>query len=203
MAAALPGAVAVDYGVVASPNWYEGVASRIVAQVDDAAWVAVLHSGAGGFAPAIAAAAQRLAGVIFMDAVLPYPGASWKDTAPPALVARLTKLSTEGLLPTWDRWFGPDTLGRLLPDPTARAAFVAGLPRVPAAFLTARSPADAWEHIPAAYLRLSDGYEAEAAEAERRGWPVLRAPLQHLAMVTDPDKVADLLTQLCSSLAAR
>jgi hypothetical protein len=183
LAAALPHAVAVDYGGVSGPDWYEGAAGRIVAQIDGARWIAVLHSGAGGIAPALAAAAQRLVGLIFMDAVLPYPGRCWLQTAPPALAARLAKLTTEGVLAPWNQWFES--------DPTPRFAF-----------LEAIGPEQRqWERAPAAYLRLSEAYEAEAGEAERRGWPVRRARLHHLAMLSDPDKVAVHLNELRANLA--
>jgi pimeloyl-ACP methyl ester carboxylesterase len=196
MARALPGAIAVDYGEVTGPDWYADAAARIAAPVDSEPWIAVLHSGAGGFAPALAAASDRLAGLIFVDAVLPYPGRSWRETAP-ALAERVAALATEGLLPRWNRWFDPDPTPRLLPDAAIRDAFVADLPRVPCAFLDAICPDQRrWEQLPAAYLQLSAGYQAEADEAARRGWPVRRAALHHLAMVSDPDKVAALLTDL-------
>ncbi|MGH3924022.1 MAG: hypothetical protein ACRDTT_14325, partial [Pseudonocardiaceae bacterium] len=51
--------------------------------------VLVGHSGAGPLLPAIAAATPTV-GVIYVDAGLPQPGASWFDTAPPPLVAHLT-----------------------------------------------------------------------------------------------------------------
>jgi pimeloyl-ACP methyl ester carboxylesterase len=196
MARALPGAIAVDYGEVTGPDWYADAAARIAAPVDSEPWIAVLHSGAGGFAPALAAASDRLAGLIFVDAVLPYPGRSWRETAP-ALAERVAALATEGLLPRWNRWFDPDPTPRLLPDAAIRDAFVADLPRVPCAFLDAICPDQRrWEQLPVAYLQLSAGYQAEADEAARRGWPVRRAALHHLAMVSDPDKVAALLIDL-------
>ncbi len=84
-----------------------------------------------------------------------------------------------------------------MPDAATRNAFVASLPRVPVAFLKAVCPDQPqWRQLPAAYLLLSPAYDAEAAEATRRGWPVRRADLHHLAMVSDPDKVAALLTEL-------
>jgi hypothetical protein len=196
MAAAVPNALAIDYGGVNGPDWYAGVAARIVAQMDAEPWIAVLHSGAGGFAPALAAAAGRLAGLIFIDAVLPDPGRRWRDTAP-ALADRLAGLTCDGLLPPWNRWFGEDPIPKLLPDTAIREAFLADLPRVPFAFLEAVSPnLREWEALPIAYLQLSGGYDAESAAAERRGWPVRRAALHHLAMVSDPDKVAALLIDL-------
>ena len=36
----LPDAVAVNYGGVSGPDWFEGAASRIAAQVDDRPWIA-------------------------------------------------------------------------------------------------------------------------------------------------------------------
>ena len=196
IARALPDAVAVDYGGVGGPRWYAGVGARVATQADAAPWIAVLHSGAGGFAPAIAAASERLAGFVFVDAVLPYPGRTWLETAP-ALAERLPRLVTDGLLAPWNQWFDPDPTARLLPDPTVRQAFVRDLPRVPFAFVEAACPGQRqWERLPAVYVRLSSAYEAEASEAERRGWPVRRAPLHHLAMVSDPDKVAALLIDL-------
>jgi hypothetical protein len=196
MARAVPGAIAVDYGGVTGPDWYAGAAARIAAQVDSEPWIAVLHSGAGGFAPALAEASARLVGLIFVDAVLPYPGRSWRQTAP-ALAERLAALTTDGLLPRWNRWFDPDPTPRLLPDAAIRDAFVGDLPRVPCAFLGAVCPdRGQWEQLPAAYVQLSAGYEAEANEAAQRRWPVRRASLHHLAMISDPDKVAALLIEL-------
>ena len=196
IARVLPDAIAVDYGGVSGPDWYAGVGARVAAQADAALWIAVLHSGAGGFAPAIAAASDRLAGFIFVDAVLPYPGRTWLKTAP-GLAGRLRGLASDGLLAPWNQWFDADPAARLLPDPTVRQAVVRDLPRVPFAFTEAVCPDQReWERLPAAYLQLSEAYAPEAIEAERRGWPVRRAPLHHLAMVSDPDKVAALLIDL-------
>ncbi len=194
---ALTDAMVVDYGGVTGPDWYEGAAARIVAQADGRPWIAVMHSGAGGFAPAIAAAASDLVGLIFLDAVLPYPGRSCLQNAPADLADQLRRLTTDGRLAPWNQWFGADPTPRLIPDPRARAAFVRDLPSVPFAFLEAVSPASAeWERLPAAYVQLSKGYDGAALAAEARGWTVRRARLHHLAMASDPDQVADLLGDL-------
>jgi hypothetical protein len=193
---ALPDALAVDYGGVSGPDWYEAVARRIGVQADGRPWIAVLHSGAGGFAPALASAAADLAGFIFVDAVLPYPGRSNIETAPQPLADRLRALATDGRLAPWNRWFDADPLPRLIPDPEMRAAFERDLPRVPFAFLEAVSPAGSeWERLPSAYLQLSKTYDATADKAEQRGWPVRRARLHHLAMASHPAVVADLLLE--------
>ena len=162
-------------------------------------WIAVLHSGAGGLAPALAATPLGPAGFILADAVVPYPGRSWLQTAPAALAQRLRTLAAGGRLPRWTDWFDRDPAARLIADAAARAAFVAELPRVPFAFLEAIAP-DEGVRLPAAYLQLSAAYDAEAGEAEARGWPVRRARLNHLAMLSEPDKVAALLTELATSL---
>jgi len=203
LAAVMPEAVVVDYGGVRGPRWYEDVAEATSTRAGDAPFVAVLHSGAGGFAPAISAAVgSRLAGLILLDAVLPYPGASCASTAPEALVAHLRKITTEGRLAAWNRWFPQDPTLTMIPDAGLRDAFVADLPRTPFAFLEAVCPDDAWEHVPVAYVQLSQGYAATAAKAEARGWPVLRADLHHLAMASDPAAVAVLLRAATERLAA-
>jgi hypothetical protein len=196
-AAALPDSIAYDFGGVSAPDWYEGVARRIVAQCDESPWIAVLHSGAGGFAPAIASAATRLAGLIFVDAVLPYPGKNYIETASADFIARLRRLTHDGYLAPWNRWFEADPLPRLVPDAATREAFKRDLPRVPSAFLEVVSPdTSEWENLPAAYVQLSKAYDEEAAEAERRGWTMRRAKLHHLAMTSEPTKVAELLSGL-------
>jgi hypothetical protein len=50
-----------------------------------------------------------------------------------------------------------------------------------------------WGKLRCAYAQLSHAYAEAADEAERLGWTVRRANLNHLAMVSDPRSVADLL----------
>jgi hypothetical protein len=201
MAEVLPDAIVADYGGVSAPDWYEGVARRVAAQSDGRPWIAVLHSGAGGFAPVLKSASTDLAGFIYVDAVLPYPGRSCLSTAPTARVDQLRSLTTDGLLAPWNKWFRPGLLPRLVPNVEARKTFIQNLPRVPFAFLEAVSPAQfEWEQMPAAYLQLSEVYDDTAMKAERRGWTVRRARLHHLAIVSDPEAVADLLRPLSLSV---
>ena len=184
-------ALAVRYGGVSAPDWYEGAADRIcVALRRQGPIILVAHSGAGAFVPGLARAlGERMRGYLLVDAVTPYPGKSWFDTVSPELAARLRGLAQAGMLPPWDRWFGDDLLEHLLPEAELRARFTAELPRVPVAFLEARAPdAGEWRSAPAGYLQLSEAYSAEAAAAQARGWSVRREPLHHLAMLTDPDE---------------
>lgn len=46
------------------------------------------------------------------------------------------------------------------------------------------------------YLRLSEGYESSAADAERRGWPVRRLVAGHFHMLVDPARVAEAIVDL-------
>jgi hypothetical protein len=193
----LPDAIAVDYGGLSPPDWYDGIARRIAARVDDRPWVAVLHSGAGGFAPAIASAAHNLSGFIFVDAVLPHPGKSILENAPIRFAEVLKRATVNGILKPWNEWFESDPAVLLISDADTRTNFVRDLPRVPFAFLEAKTPVESdWERLPSAYLQLSQVYEKTAAEAERRGWFVQREDMHHLAMASDPTRVAKILESI-------
>jgi hypothetical protein len=202
-AAALPDAIAADYAPLEGPDWYGTAAGRVAAQAGEGPWIAVLHSGAGALAPALAEAARGLAGFIFADAVLPYPGKTCLETAPAWLAETMRRLNgPDGRLAPWNCWFPEDPLPRLIPDEAERAAFAGDLPRTPFAFLEALSkPSSAWEQVPSAYLQLSKGYGDTADHAEARGWPVRRVRLHHLAMASHPQDTADLIQGMAVALA--
>lgn len=191
VAAAMEQAHTVHYGGVTSPDWYDGAAKRIVAQVDAEPWIAVLHSSAGPIAPSLAALAEKLHGFIFVDAVLPHPNQSAADIAPAAQTEQLRSLtSSDGLLPSWNRWFPPAVLEAWVPDPQIRASILADIPRVPFAFLQAKAPDHrGWENLPAMFIKMSEGYARNALRAEERGWAVTRIEANHLAMVSQPADV--------------
>lgn len=201
-AAQLEDAVVADYRPLEGPDWYETAAARIAAEAGAGPWIAVLHSGAGAFAPALAEASPALAGLVFVDAVLPYPGKTCLENAPDWLAEAMRRLNgPDGRLAPWNRWFSEDPLPRLIPDPLARAAFEADLPRTPFAFLEALSkPSSAWERLPAAYLELSKGYAATADAAHARGWPIERVRLHHLAAASHPQDVAAAVCKLASRM---
>jgi quercetin dioxygenase-like cupin family protein len=134
-----------------------------------------------------------------VDAVLPpesgehRPGARQR-----ALVEALPV--TDGRLPPWSAWFGPDAIADLLPDPDLRATVLAELPRLPPEAVLEPVPVPAgWTSIPGAYLQLSDAYEEEADEALARGWPVGRLGGHHLSATTDPETVAAAVTRLAQT----
>lgn len=197
-------ACAADYGGVRGPDWYADASRRIASTLASCEKVVfALHSGAGGFAPALAAEfGDRSAGFLFVDAVMPYPGRSWLDTASPQLAAHLLAIAEDGVLPRWDAWFGRNPVDEMIDDPELRATFTAELPRLPLAYLEAVAPtSEAWRERPCAYLQLSGAYAREAEAAAALGWPVRREPLHHLAMLTHPDRVAAILRDMVCELS--
>lgn len=158
------------------------------------------HSGAGPLLPAIADAAGNCAALIYVDAGLPHPGKSWKDTAPPSLVTQLESLAdVEGILPRWSEWFGPGAIDQLLPERVIRERFVRELPRLPLRYFEEPIAPAIWDG-PKAYLQLSPVYVSEADHAVAAGWPVQRLASHHLAAVTDPTTIAEALDVLLANL---
>jgi hypothetical protein len=183
-------------------GFYEALADQMSGQLADGEpWVLVAHSGAGALLPILAA---RLSpppqGVIFVDAILPHPGRSWLDTAPAEMRNHLRAGAQMGELPSWDQWWPPGALERLIPDATMRAALVDELEPLPLAYFEEAAPAVELD-APAAYLQLSGAYDDEGVVAGRYGWPLVRLPLHHLAMLTHPEAVAAALESLAAELA--
>lgn len=161
--------------------------------------VLIGHSGAGPLLPAFADSLEEgVAGLVFVDAGLPTPGRSWRDTVPTSLYAELRALSREGQLPRWQRWFDPDPLA-LVTDPELRAEMADEAPEVPIAFLKEERPEVEWTG-PAGYVQLSAPYDADAASAEAQGWPIRRLGTHHLAPATDPGPVATAILEVLTEL---
>ena len=166
------------------------VVAAAAAQLPDAELVMVGHSGAGVLLPAIAATSGRpAAGYIFVDAHLP-PGSGEIPVAPEGYVELIAPLAVDGVLPRWADWWAT-ALERLVPDRAMRAALRADMPQLPLRYFsgTVRIPTG-WTAVPAAYVRLSEAFEAVAADAEERGWPVVRFAGGHIHMAVDPAAVA-------------
>jgi len=181
------------YGALAN-----GLTTAIEASADRL--VLVAHSGAGALLPALAERlGERVAGVIFVDAILPHPGRSWFDTAPPEMREQLQAGAQMGELPAWDEWWPPGALQKLIPDAKLREPLVAELEPLPLAYFEEMAPS---AHLtrPAAYLQLSGAYDDEGKVAGRYGWPLVHLPLHHLAMLTDPKPVAAALESLAVRL---
>jgi hypothetical protein len=209
-------AVAVELArrghAVATPAWprFGGIASGFYAALADGLArevageagpvILVAHSGAGALIPALAAGLTApVSGVIFADAILPHAGRSWFDTAPAEMRQRLRGGAQMGDLPSWDEWWPPGALERLVPAAHLREALVAELEPLPLAYFEEPAPADTYDG-PAAYLQLSGAYDDQGVAAGRYGWPRVRLPLHHLAMLTDPEPVAAALESLAERL---
>jgi len=184
-------------------GYYEGLTkglADVLASSDDSLVLAA-HSGAGALTPALAARlGERVASVIYVDAILPHPGHSWFETAPADLRNHLRAGAQMGELPAWDEWWPPGALERLIPDATQRAALVGELEPLPIGYFEETAPTTTLE-TPAAYLQLSGAYDNESQVAARSGWPLVRLPLHHLAMLTNPEPVAAALESLAQRLA--
>jgi pimeloyl-ACP methyl ester carboxylesterase len=161
--------------------------------------VLIGHSGAGPLLPGFADALEEgVAGLVFVDAGLPTPGRSWRETVPASLYAELRAMSREGQLPRWQRWFSPDPLS-VVADPALRAEIADEAPEVPIAFLKEERPEVEWPG-PAGYVQLSSPYDEDAAAAEAQGWPIRRLATHHLAPATDPDPVARAILEVLAEL---
>lgn len=187
------------------PPYYQKLASRVAevvrAERPAEPLVLVSHSGAGALVPAVAAACDGVVeAAVFVDAILPHPGASWLDTAPPALREHLRALASDSWLPPWHQWFPPGTLDALLPDLDLRSRFITELPRLPVAYFEERAPVVPYLPPRYGYLQLSGAYQDVADEIERRGWPTLREAADHLAMLTRPELILDRLARLVELL---
>ncbi|WP_100445412.1 alpha/beta fold hydrolase [Glycomyces xiaoerkulensis] len=191
-------AVVPAFGAVfeRDPPFHDAVAAVVGDRLteDGGPVTLVAHSGAGALLPAIAAAVPRVGGAVFVDALLPHPGKNWFGTVPEAMRERLLGMGEDGMLPKWSDWFPPEAIAELLPDAVQRSRVVAELPRLSLSYFEEIAPeVEAWPPDRCAYLRLSEAYGDEAAEAERRGWTVRTLESDHLAVATRPYQVAEVL----------
>lgn len=166
--------------------------------------ILVAHSAAGSLMAAAGTMIGQVRGYIFVDARLPTPGHSWMESAPPERAARRREMAdSQGWLPPWPRWWRDDALTELLPDQGVRADFVASCPELPLAmFEEVQPPAPQWPDAPGGYLRLSESYAGYAAGAREFGWPVIELESHHLAILTEPGRIAGSLRALISQLGA-
>ena len=171
-------------------GWPERAAAAATAGVTGPVVVAG-HSGAGVLLPLVA---DRLpvapAVAVFVDALVP---AEAGETAPSERFRSfLDGLPlTDGRLPPWTEWWPPEVMAGAVPDPALRAAIAAQAPRLRRDFYAEAVPVPpSWPPARVGYLQLSPAYDADAAEAAARGWPVRTRPGQHLDLATRPAEVA-------------
>jgi pimeloyl-ACP methyl ester carboxylesterase len=185
------------------PPYYPKYAKAAGAAVDDGVDPVVLvgHSAAGALLPAVAeAVGERTTGAVFVDAMLPQPGRSWFDTAPPGLEAQLRGLATDGVLPPYHEWFPPGALADWVPDPMRRRRLIADIPRMPLAYFDEPAPrAQFAESVACAFVRLGAPFDGAADKAQRLGWWVARRDWDHLRMLSNPEAMADVITLAISA----
>jgi hypothetical protein len=165
--------------------------------------VLVGHSGAGALLPQVAvaqrAARRTVGGYVFLDAVLPRPGADRLDllAAEDAGMAADVRAELEAgaRFPAWS----VDDLVDALPDPAARAVVVTGMRPRGLDFFTEPLPhPDDWPDAPCGYVRTSGAYAYWERVATLRGWAgepadpddATRLP-GHFAALRDPGGLAD------------
>ena len=168
---------------------------------EDDELVLVPHSNAGLYVAGLIAA-RPVGGVVFVDAVYPGPGRT-TPVAPPELVAELAgRVDGDGLLPPWTQWWPAAELDLVLPDEAVRARVVAGEPREPASYLSAREGTPpGWESVRGGYLAFGETYALEVDLAREWEWPVVALDGGHLHMLVDPDGVAAAIVELAREAA--
>ncbi|OBF27805.1 hypothetical protein A5724_29850 [Mycobacterium sp. ACS1612] len=190
-------------GVAAAGGpYYPKYATAAAAAVDGEGAVALVgHSAAGALLPVVAEGlGDRVRAAVFVDAMLPQPGRSWFDTAPPGLERQLRGLVDDGVLPPYHEWFPPGTLAELVPDAARRDRLIGQNPQLPVAYFDEPAPPARFaDSIACAFVRLGAPFDAAADKAERLGWWVTRRDWDHLRMLSDPDGVADLIAHAISA----
>ncbi|MCX4728580.1 alpha/beta hydrolase [Streptomyces sp. NBC_01020] len=190
-------------GVGAPPFW-----PRIVHAVQDdlrqvsvgRPVVLVAHSNAGLFLPAIREGlGHRVAGSIFVDAVLPARTGS-TPVATPELLDFLRPMAVNGRLPRWTDWWDEADVAPMFSDPTVRRTVTEEQPTLPLSYYEQSIPVtDGWDDHPCSYVLFGPAYDDAAAEARERGWRVAHLPGAHLHQTIDPAGTARLLAELANT----
>lgn len=182
--------------LVEAPSFHAAVCAEAATSIAPGALTVVGHSRAGPYLPGTAdAVGSHRLDVVFLDARLPHPGASWVGSLPRERATWLREMAVSGRLPTWHTWFPTTSLADLLPDPDHRRHVLRDLPELPwkLASEVLPVPGAAWNSARRIYIQLSAAYGSTAEQAEEGGYLVRRMDGDHLAMVTQPAKVTDLL----------
>lgn len=180
------------------PTWMidAAIAAADGVQVD----VVLAHSGAGAILPVVASAVGAAAAV-FVDAVLPAPTDDRFVHDEAMRDALAVHTAADGRLRPWLEWWDDDVVRALLPDPVDRAMIAAACPRLPISFYDHDVPLPAtW--VPGAYVALGGGYPDELARAADLGWPCRSLGLAHLATVTHPAAVAEVVLEVVGELGS-
>jgi hypothetical protein len=143
---------------------------------------------------------RPVAAYLFVDAGLPADGRRPIGDGPFADHLRDLHASG-GRFPNWI----DEALRDELPDPDVRRRLLASLrPRPPGYWEQPIPVAPGWPDAPCAYLRFAPNpaYDDAAAEARRRGWPVLDMAGGHFHLLVSPAAVADAMRDLVDPCTA-
>ncbi|MFT4028574.1 MAG: hypothetical protein QM675_01760 [Protaetiibacter sp.] len=179
----------------AGPEEALGVYAAALADLE--APILVAHSNAGNYVPLLLPRHQ-VAGVVFVDAVLPpLAGGAWR-VVPEELADHVDSLSEGDRALPWTRWWARDEMVGLFPSEAAFEEVDNASPWVPKSYFRAELDAPgAWARsVTGAYLAFGDTYADELARASAYGWPVDVLPLSHLGVLGQPDLVASAVERL-------
>src|SRR5687767_14812598 len=187
------------------PYWQQHVESvvRDLAQLPQKeSLVLVAHSGAGPLLPAIRyRLTHSIYAYVFVDAGIPRDGLSrielmkledqeWAEEFHKAL------LDGEQF-PTWTE----DDLREIIPDRESRQKLVAEIRPRSLSFFTEPVPVyDEWPDAPCVYIKFSEAYEWDAAQAKQMGWRVDELKAGHFHMLVEPLTVAKLIVERVQNL---
>lgn len=177
-------------------DWIEEI-ERAGSDVADP--VVLLGFSAAG--PRLPAAATRISAsaMVFLDARLPADGVAPVD-GNAGFAELLEQMAIDqGLVAPWPRWWGDELLVELVPDHALREHFESECPPLPLVMFHTPVPAPPFDG-PCGYVRLSEAYDADAAEAASRGWPLRRLRGHHLWPLVQPDVVADAVLEVVAEL---
>ena len=164
---------------------WRAVAQGIAEQVSGSTGaVFVAHSGAGPLLPEIA----QLSGAVVPSFIFVDAGVASRShptpLLPAAMLITMQAMAIDGQLPPWSEWFGPNAMQTLIASREMRRTVEEEIPRVPLAYFTDSVPLIAsWPAGHNGYVQLSEAYDADAAAARDRGWPVVNLNGQHLDIV--------------------
>jgi len=189
----------------ALPYWQQHVESvtHDLAQIPrDESVVLVAHSGAGPLLPAIGhALSHSVRAYIFVDAGIPQDGLSrielmkledkeWAEQFHKSL------LNGEQF-PTWTE----EDLREIIPDKKSRQKMVAEIQPRSLSFFTEPIPVyKKWPDAPCVYIKFSESYDWDAAQAKQKGWHLYELNTGHFHMLVDPRAVSDLIVESVQKL---
>ena len=192
-----------------SPPAWSAWSRSLVSQIAPAnRFVLIGHSSASALAADLATKLPTKAIVIVDGDVPPTEGAAYPVR--PALRAFIQNLAgADGYLPVWSEWFDGDGhrasmvgIDILKNDGDAFAQFESGLPKMHVDWFDETVELTRWDHIPAGFIQASKLYDHAAAEARRRGWPVINSEGTHLDPTLRPAETATAVAAIARTLGA-